>query len=175
MTRYTLPASPFGRALLGLAGSLGVAAALAAASPAQAAAAPVPASTAQGVLTQDSAYGFDETVTRLKADIAAKGIRFFDEIDQARLGADAELPIRRSTLILFGNPPLGVQFLQSNPLAGLDWPVRMLVTEGSDGRVSVAWTDFGFIAQRYRLIDRDAQIKMASEVSASIAASVAGR
>ena len=146
---------------------------LALAGPAFAAGAPTPAATAEGVLTRNSAYGFDETVERLRADIDTKGIRFFNAIDQSKLGAEAKLPIRRSTLILFGNPPLGVQFLEANPLAGLDWPVRMLVTEGSDGRVSVAWTDFTWIGRRYRLAGRDAQLKMASEVAASIAASVA--
>lgn len=133
------------------------------------AATPVASSPAEGVVKQRSDYGFDETVVRLKADIAAKGIRFFDEIDHAKLGAGANLPIGRSTLLLFGNPPLGVQFLQSNPLAGLDWPVRMLVTQDDDGTVWVSWTDFRFVANRYRLNDRDAQIAMASDVAASIA------
>jgi len=139
-----------------------------AAIPAQAAA-PVASSPAQGVIKQRSDYSFDETIVRIKADIAAKGIRFFDEIDQQKLGASANLPIGRSTLLLFGNPPLGVQFLQSNPLAGLDWPVRMLVTEDQDGTVWVSWTDFRFVANRYQLNDRDAQIAMASDVAASIA------
>ncbi|HEU0311054.1 MAG TPA: DUF302 domain-containing protein [Sphingomicrobium sp.] len=124
---------------------------------------------AEGVIRQRSDYAFDDTVARLKADIAGKGIRFFDEIDHAKLGAGADLPIRRSTLLLFGNPPLGVQFLQSNPLAGLDWPVRMLVTEDEDGTVWISWTDFRFVASRYQLKDRDAQIAMAGEVAASIA------
>jgi len=62
-----------------------------------------------------------------------------------------------------------VQFLQSNPLAGLDWPVRMLVTQDSDGSVWVSWTDFRFVAGRYQIADREAQIAMASEVAASIA------
>ena len=133
------------------------------------AATPVAAAHADGVIKQRSDYAFDETISRIKADIAAKGIRFFDEIDQTKLGESARLPINRSTLLLFGNPPLGVQFLQSNPVAGLDWPVRMLVTQDDDGTVWVSWTDFAFIAGRYQLTDRDAQIKMASEVSASIA------
>ena len=137
-------------------------------SPAQAAT-PVASAHADGVIKQRSDYGFDETIGRIKADIAAKGIRFFDEIDQTRLGESAKLPLNRSTLLLFGNPPLGVQFLQSNPVAGLDWPVRMLVTQDDDGTVWVSWTDFAFIAGRYQLSDRDAQIKMANEVSASIA------
>ena len=133
------------------------------------AATPVAAAHAQGVIRQRSDYGFDETVVRLKADIATKGIRFFDEIDHQKLGADAKLPIGRSTLLLFGNPPLGVQFLQSNPLAGLDWPVRMLVSQDEDGTVWVSWTDFHFVADRYLLTDRAAQIAMATEVAASIA------
>jgi uncharacterized protein (DUF302 family) len=130
---------------------------------------PVASAPAGGVIKQRSDYGFDETVSRLKSDIAAKGIRFFDEIDHIKLGETASLPINRSTLLLFGNPPLGVQFLQSNPIAGLDWPVRMLVTRDDDGTVWISWTDFRFIAGRYQLRDRDAQIKMASEVAASIA------
>lgn len=130
---------------------------------------PVVSAPAQGVVKQRSDYGFDDTIARLKADIATKGIRFFDEIDQTKLGESAKLPINRSTLLLFGNPPLGVQFLQSNPLAGLDWPVRMLVTQDDDGTVWLSWTDFAFVAGRYQLRDRDAQIKMATEVAASIA------
>ena len=133
------------------------------------AATPIATAPAQVVIRQRSDYAFDETVARLKGDIASKGIRFFDEIDHAKLGAGANLPIGRSTLLLFGNPPLGVQFLQANPLAGLDWPVRMLVTQDEDGTVWVSWTDFGFVADRYQLSDRDAQIAMASEVAASIA------
>jgi uncharacterized protein (DUF302 family) len=133
----------------------------------------VAASSAQGIRRVASAYGFDETITRIKADIAAKGIQFFTEIDQTKLGEGAKIAIRPSKLLLFGNPPLGVQFLSANPYAGLDWPVRMLVLQDDDGTVYVAYSDFDFIAQRYALKDRDAQIKMATEVAGSIAGSVA--
>lgn len=127
------------------------------------------AAPAEGVVRLRSANGFDDTVARLKTDVQAKGIRFFDQIDQAALGAQADLKLGRSTLVLFGNPPLGVQFLQANPYAGLDWPVRMLVVEEPDGSVWVAWTDFDEISRRYRIADRQAQFKMASEVAQSIA------
>lgn len=132
----------------------------------------VPTAPAQGVLRVQSLYGFEETITRLRADIDAKGIRIFTEIDQTQLGAGANITIRPSRLILFGNPPLGVQFLTSNPYSGLDWPVRMLVLQEADGSVSVAWTDFRYIANRYSITDREAQFTMASQVAASIASSV---
>lgn len=133
---------------------------------------PLATAPAKGVLRLKSHYPFDESVKRIKADIAAKGIRFFDEIDQSQLGAGAKIDLRPSKLLIFGNPPLGVQFLTSNAVAGLDWPVRMLVAQDADGSVWVAWTDFAFIADRYSLADRDAALKMATEVSASIASSV---
>ena len=47
------------------------------------------------------------------------------------------------------------------------------MTEVAKGQVSVLYTDFAWIARRYSIQDRDAQFKMASEVIASIASSVA--
>ena len=126
-----------------------------------------------GVVSVRSAYGFDETIERLKADIADKKIMLFDIIDQAKLALGAGIELRPSTLIVFGNPPLGVQFLTSNPAAGLDWPVRLLVTEDAQGQVRAMYTDFAWIARRHGIENRDAQFKMASNVVASICASVA--
>jgi uncharacterized protein (DUF302 family) len=131
-----------------------------------------PPSADSGVLRVASAYGVDETVQRLKSDIAAKGIKFFIETDQSALAAGTDIKIGKSVLLQFGNPPLGLQFLSSNPYAGLDWPVRMLVFQDADSHVWVAYTDFGYIARRHKITDRDAQFKMASEVAASVAHSV---
>lgn len=134
-----------------------------------------PAASADGIIKIRSGYDMAETVARLKGDIAAKGIRFFAEIDQARLAADAGIALRPSTLLVFGNPPLGTQFMTSNPLSGLDWPVRLLVIEDEQGQVWAAYTDFAYIAHHHRIRDREAQFRMASEVVASITSSVAAR
>jgi uncharacterized protein (DUF302 family) len=134
-----------------------------------------PAVSASGVIAAKSGYGMDETVARLKKDVAAKGITFFQEIDQAALAAKAGIELKPSVLLIFGNPPLGTQFITANPQAGLDWPVRMLVYRDADGAVWVAYTDFDWIAKRHGVTMREAQFHMASEVAASIAASVASR
>jgi len=125
-----------------------------------------------GIIKVKSAYPVAETVARIKKDIADKGIRFFMEIDQSRLAADAKIALRPSTLLVFGNPPLGTQFITANPLAGLDWPVRLLVTQDANGTVWAAYTDFAWIAQRHRITDRAAQFKMATEVVRSITSTV---
>jgi len=147
---------------------------LAAAGPAFAASTPTTAAEhAAGILRAPSSHSVEDTVARIKTAVEAKGIKYFVAIDQQQLGAAANLPIRKSTLVLFGNPPLGVQFIQANPYAGLDWPVRMLVRETADGKTEIAYTDFAFIGQRYRIAGKDAQLKMASEVAAAVAGEAA--
>jgi uncharacterized protein (DUF302 family) len=132
-----------------------------------------PASAADdGIVRVRSAYPLAETVERLKADIAGKGILFFSEIDQAGLAAAAGIEILPSTLLVFGNPPLGTLFISSDPDAGLDWPVRLLVHENADGAVWAAYTDFAWIAARHGITDRAAEFETASGVVASITASV---
>jgi uncharacterized protein (DUF302 family) len=126
-----------------------------------------------GIVRVKSGYGVDETVRRLQADIEQKGIKFFMVVDQSQLGADAGISLKPSKLLIFGNPPLGIQFLASNPNAGLDWPVRLLVNQDDSGQVWAVYTDFGWIARRHGITDREAQFKMASEVIASITSSIA--
>lgn len=133
-----------------------------------------PVAGAEGVIRLRSTHNVADTVDRIKTALAAKGIRFFAAINQAGLAGDAKLALQPSTLVLFGNPPLGVQFLQANRYAGLDWPVRMLVVQEADGGVWLAWTDFNWIKRRYGLKGLDVQIKMATEVAASIAVEAAG-
>jgi len=125
-----------------------------------------------GLVRVRSAYPVDETVARMRQDIAAKGITFFQEVDQARLAANAGIALRPSTLIVFGNPPLGAQFLTANPYSGLDWPVRVLVLQEADGSVWVAWTDFAWIARRHHIADRQQQFAMATTVVESITATI---
>jgi uncharacterized protein (DUF302 family) len=133
------------------------------------------ASEKDGIVRIKSAYPMNDTITRLKQDITDKGIRFFSEIDQSQLAADAGIKLQPSTLLVFGNPPLGTQFITSNPNAGLDWPVRLLVTQEDDGSVWTVYTDFGWIAKRHGIRDREAQFKMASQVIGAITSSVAAK
>jgi uncharacterized protein (DUF302 family) len=136
---------------------------------------PWAAASDDGIIKVKSAYPMAETIAKLKADIAGKGIKFFDEIDQAKLAGDAGIKLRLSTLLVFGNPPLGTQFITAKPDAGLDWPVRLLLFENEHGEVWLAYTDFAWIARRHGINTRDDQFKMATNVIASITSSVAAK
>jgi len=126
-----------------------------------------------GIVKVRSDYSVPETIARIKKDVADKGIRFFQEIDQQKVAGDAGIKLRPSTLLVFGNPPLGTLFVNANPLAGLDWPVRVLVLEDESGNVWAAYTDFGWIARRHDIKGSDLDaFNNASGVIASITSSV---
>jgi uncharacterized protein (DUF302 family) len=129
------------------------------------------ASKSDGVVKNKSAYGMTETVERITKDVEKKGIKLFGVIDQAKLAKDAGVELRPSSLIVFGNPPLGTLFLTARAEAGLDWPVRLLVFADGKGQVWTAYTDFHWIAQRHNIRNRAPQFKMATEVIKSIVSS----
>jgi uncharacterized protein (DUF302 family) len=139
------------------------------------AASPARTESDNGIVRIKSAVPMAEAITRIKADIAKKGIKFFMEIDQSKLAEDAGIKLRPSTLLVFGNPPLGTQFITANPDAGLDWPVRLLLTQDDHGDVWAVWTDFAWIARRHDISNRDAQFKMATMVVDSITSTIANK
>src|SRR5215470_13546745 len=136
---------------------------------------PARADSDDGIVRVKSAVPMQEAIVRIKADIAAKGIKFFSEINQSKLAADADIKLRPSTLLVFGNPPLGTQFITSNPNAGLDWPVRLLLTQDDNGDVWAVWTDFAWIAKRHNITDRAAQFSMATMVVKSITSTITSK
>ena len=125
-----------------------------------------------GVVTVKSDYSVAETVSRIKKDVAKKGLMMFGVIDQAKLGNAAGNHVLPSRLVMFGNPALGTTFVTANQKAGLDWPVRVLVYQDADGAVYAAYNDFDWIAKRHGITNRDKEFAMATEVIQSVTASV---
>jgi uncharacterized protein (DUF302 family) len=61
---------------------------------------------------------------------------------------------------------------RANPNAGIDWPVRLLISEDENGTVWTVYNDFQYVAHRHGIMDWDAAFQKASEVITSIISSV---
>src|SRR5262249_46097046 len=92
-------------------------------------------STATDLVTLPSAHGETETVERLKALLAQKGIEVFAHIDHAAGARKVGLPLRPTQVLIFGNPKAGTPLMQSQQTIGLDLPLRVLVWEDGEGKV----------------------------------------
>ena len=100
-----------------------------------------------GVLTKLSHQSVPDTVAKLTALIAAKGMRLFAVIDQAAEARRVGLTLRETTLVIFGSPQAGTPVMAAVPLSALDLPLKVLVWADGD-QVKVSYDDPAAVAAR---------------------------
>jgi uncharacterized protein (DUF302 family) len=104
-----------------------------------------------GILRLKSPYVFADTVQRLLAAFAEKGIKVFATIDQQAEARVVGLAMPPTTLIVFGNPKAGTPLMLANPQVGVDLPLKVLVCEPEPGQVAVLFTAASEIIERHSL------------------------
>jgi uncharacterized protein (DUF302 family) len=93
------------------------------------------------VLTLQSKYDFQTTVSRLKAALSSHGITLFADIDQSSAATTGGLSLRPTRLFLFGNPKAGTPVMAANPHAALELPLKAVVWEDAEHGVHVDYQD----------------------------------
>ena len=107
--------------------------------------------TAPGLTTVRSEYSAEDTLERLEAEIKARGIDVFARIDHAAGATMAGLPLRPTTVLIFGNAKAGTPLMQADQAVGIDLPLKALVYEDASGAVWLAYNDPHWIAERHGL------------------------
>ena len=107
--------------------------------------------TPSGIVSIPSPYPFADTVQRLLSALTGHGIKIFSTIDQKAEAATVGLMMPPTMLLLFGNPKAGTPIMLEQPLAGLDLPLKALVTEPTPGEVIVSFNTAAYILQRHSL------------------------
>jgi len=111
---------------------------------------------AEGVVTRVSPRTVDDTVARLEAVLAARGIKLFSIIDQSAEADAVGLQLRETRLAIFGSPKAGTPVMQAAPLVALDLPLKVVIWEDGN-ETKVSYTDPAELARRYHLEDDLAQ------------------
>ena len=102
------------------------------------------------VVTKASPWSTADTVSRLLAVIAARGMEVFAVIDHSAKGRDVGLHLRDTKVVIFGSPAAATPVIEAAPLAALDLPLRVLVW-GDGYRTLVSYASPGAVAHRYGL------------------------
>jgi uncharacterized protein (DUF302 family) len=102
-----------------------------------------------GIITKPSRYSVEETLARLEAILHEKGIKLFAIIDHSGEAAGAGLHMPPTKLLIFGNPKAGTPVMLAAPSAAIDLPLKILIAEDSDGRVTISWNDPEYLKQRH--------------------------
>jgi uncharacterized protein (DUF302 family) len=105
------------------------------------------------VVTKVSPWSTADTVARLSAVVAARGLEVYAIIDHGSKARDVGLALRDTTVVIFGSPSALTPLIDAAPLAALDLPLRVVVW--ADGhRTLVSYPAPAAIARRYGLDGR---------------------
>ena len=102
------------------------------------------------VVTKMSPWSMAETVARLAAVLAARGMKVFAVIDHAEEARSVGLALRDTKLFIVGSPSMTSHVIEAAPLTALDLPLRVVVWE--DGyQTKVSYLSPAEVARRYGL------------------------
>ncbi len=106
---------------------------------------------AGGLITIPSNYGPEDTMNRLEAAVAAKGMTVFARIGHAAGAGAVGLSLRPTEVLIFGNAKAGTPLMQSAQTIGIDLPLKALVWQDISGNTWLSYNDPAWLAQRHGL------------------------
>jgi uncharacterized protein (DUF302 family) len=101
------------------------------------------------LISLPSARPVAELLDRLEAALAAKGITVFARIDHAAGAAAVGMPLRPTSVMIFGNPRAGTPLMQAEQRIGLDLPLRILAWEDAEDRSWLTYHDLDWLVRNH--------------------------
>src|SRR5215510_14514518 len=106
---------------------------------------------ADGLITLRSNHDPKQTMSRLAAEVKARGLTVFAHVDHAAGATAAGLPLRATDLLIFGNAKGGTPLMQLDQTMGIDLPLKILVWQDQAGATWLSYNDPGWLAERHGL------------------------
>jgi len=105
--------------------------------------------TNKGLIQVASGYAIDETMQRLEEAFLGKGLQVFAIIDHSGEAEKVGLQMPPTKVLIFGSPKSGTPLMLAAPSLAIDLPLKALVAEGADGKVSVTYNDPEYLRTRH--------------------------
>jgi uncharacterized protein (DUF302 family) len=102
-----------------------------------------------GLRSTTTRRSVDEVVQRLTILLAQKDIKLFAVIDHSAEAATVGLLMPNTKLLIFGSPKAGTPVMITAPSAGLDLPLKILISQEPDGSAILFWNDPEWLQQRH--------------------------
>jgi uncharacterized protein (DUF302 family) len=103
----------------------------------------------QGLVAVASHYSVEDTVNRMQAAFAEKGLQVFAVIDHSGEAEKVGLKMRPTKVVIFGSPKGGTPLMVAAPSLAIDLPLKALVAEDVAGKVMVTYNDPQYLKERH--------------------------
>ncbi|MGR5269443.1 DUF302 domain-containing protein [Vibrio astriarenae] len=122
-----------------------------------------------GLITIKSHHGVDATVERLENVLDERGMTIFARIDHTKAAEDVGIDLRPTQLLIFGNPMVGSKLMMCAQSAGIDLPLKALVSQDEQGDVWFSYNAPSYLADRHQAQGCDRLVENMSKAMASFA------
>ena len=112
-----------------------------------------------GMISIKSNHSVKETSTKLINTLKDKGMTVFDVIDHQKGAEKAEVSLRPTTLVIFGNPKVGTPLMQCDQHVAIDLPQKALIWQDESGQVWYSYNDPEYLSRRHDLSNCQNTIK----------------
>jgi|SRR5579863_9667813 len=106
-------------------------------------------SNGRGLVRVASHYSVDETMKRLQATFAEKGLKVFTVIDHSGEAERLGLKMPPTKVVIFGSPKAGTPLMLAAPSLAIDLPLKALVAQEADEKVWVTYNDPEYLRERH--------------------------
>jgi len=103
----------------------------------------------QGLTVVPSPHDVATTMDKLEAVVTEKGMKVMARVDHSANAANAELELRPTQLLIFGNPKVGTPLMLCSQSIAVDLPQKMLVWQAEDGKVYLGYNDPAYLKDRH--------------------------
>jgi uncharacterized protein (DUF302 family) len=104
-----------------------------------------------GIKEIASNHTVDEIVDKLKGVLQAKGITLFALIDHSGEAERIGMKMPPTRLLIFGSPKAGTPLMLAAPSIAIDLPLKILVSENSEGKVWISYNSPEYVMRRHDL------------------------
>lgn len=101
------------------------------------------------LVTVPSAFSVTETGDKLSAILKDKGLTEFARINHSENAAKADLNLRPTEVIIFGNPKVGTPLMQCAQSIAIDLPQKMLIWQDEAGKVWLGYNNPEYLKRRH--------------------------
>jgi len=107
------------------------------------------------VIKKQSNFDVKTTMDRLESVVRQRGALMIARVDHAIAAANNYMDLRPTEIIMFGNPKLGTPLMQSNQLAAMDLPTKVLAWEDEHGKTWLTYKSPKKITEDFNINDQD--------------------
>ena len=127
------------------------------------------ASAQDGVSSVESPFDVQTTLDRLTTALESKGMTIFGRIDHAANAEKADMSLRPTQVLVFGNPKLGTPLMNCAQRVALDLPQKMLAWEDEAGQTHLGWNEPAYLKARHGIEGCDEVLQKISGALAAFA------